>query len=72
MKIDPATVKKTTLKKTRIEAAQAGENYYYTGKKCRAGHFGIRRTGTGACRPCELITQKSARDKYQKMLKDNK
>lgn len=38
--------------KTRRQAAQAGENKYYTGRPCSKGHDGPRYTATGACCKC--------------------
>ena len=38
--------------KTRQQAAEAGEQKYYTGKNCSRGHNCERYTSTGACCKC--------------------
>lgn len=38
--------------KTRRQAAEAGENKYYTGKPCVHGHDGPRYTASGICCKC--------------------
>lgn len=37
---------------TRIEAVNAGEPKYYTGRPCRNGHETFRYTSTGNCSAC--------------------
>lgn len=39
--------------KTRVEAATVGDRAYYTGKACKYGHVGMRRTDNGACVDCQ-------------------
>lgn len=51
--------------KTRKEAADAGENKYYTGKPCTHGHDSPRYTSTGICCKCNAEGVK----KYNKKMR---
>jgi len=51
--------------KTRKEAADAGENKYYTGKPCSHGHDSQRYTSTGICCKCNAEGVK----KYNKKMR---
>ncbi len=37
---------------TRFEAMQLGVRFFKTGRPCKYGHFGKRRTDSGACEEC--------------------
>lgn len=37
---------------TRKEAKERGDEWFYTGKKCRRGHLSKRRTSSGHCEEC--------------------
>lgn len=57
--------------KTRKQAAQAGENKYYTGKPCINGHDGPRYVSSGICCKCNSEGVK----RYQKdvrLMRNNK
>lgn len=41
------------MKRTRKEAIEAGDEFYYTGKPCKNGHIAKRRTLHGNCVECQ-------------------
>ena len=40
------------MRLTRQDASSNGENYYYTGKPCKYGHYSKRLTASGNCHEC--------------------
>jgi len=53
------------MRKSRIEAMEAGEKYYKTGKKCKYGHSSKRITYDGSCYKCRMVNQKKAREIFK-------
>lgn len=49
------------MKKTRLEAINAAERYYDTGKSCKHGHYSRRLTMDGSCVECRLINNRNQR-----------
>ncbi|EMY3087614.1 hypothetical protein LUS60_06700 [Raoultella planticola] len=49
---------------TRVEAAKAGLNRYYTGKKCKHGHDSERYVLSGTCVECAV----ESADKHKKSI----
>jgi len=54
-----------SLPKTRLQAAQEGETFFYTGKPCRHGHVSKRYTSSGACFECMELKAKELREMRQ-------
>lgn len=48
-------------KRSRIEAINAGDQYYKTGKPCKYGHKSKRATSDGSCQECRAENQKEER-----------
>lgn len=44
--------------KTRRQAAEAGENKYFTGRPCKNGHLSLRYTNSGICCACNVAAAK--------------
>lgn len=57
--------------KTRKQAAEAGENKYYTGRPCAHGHESPRYTSTGICCKCNSVNV-SAYNKRMRTTNNNK
>lgn len=51
--------------KTRKQAAEAGEDKYFTGRPCIHGHVGARYTSSGICCACNV----AAATKYNKQMR---
>lgn len=51
--------------KTRKQAAEAGEDKYFTGRPCIHGHLGLRYTSSGICCACNV----AAAAKYNKEMR---
>lgn len=56
--------KDVVYKKTRKEALEAGDKFYFTGKACKHGHVSIRKVTYG-CNECHQLTKRA----YQKTSK---
>lgn len=60
---------------TRIEAIDAGEKYYFSGRPCHKGHLDFRFTLSNQCMECtrELSRERYARikQKMNKKVTDN-
>jgi hypothetical protein len=49
------------LKESRKEAISSKQQYYFTGKPCKYGHFSKRETRDGSCLECRLSNQRLER-----------
>lgn len=54
---------------TRMEAAKAGLNRFYTGKECRNGHLAERYVLNGTCVECATNSAQRHRDEFATALK---
>ncbi|HFS8111099.1 TPA: hypothetical protein ACH2I9_002408 [Enterobacter asburiae] len=54
---------------TRMEAAKAGLNRFYTGKACRNGHKAERYVLNGTCVECALQSANRHRSEFAMALK---
>ena len=54
---------------TRMEAAKAGLNRYFTGKYCRNGHLAERYVLNGTCVECAMNSAHRHRDEFTCVLK---
>lgn len=54
---------------TRMEAAKAGLNRFYTGKACRNGHNAERYVLNGTCVECALRSANRHRSEFAMALK---
>lgn len=51
----------SNFKLSRREAIAAKEQYYFTGRPCKHGHFSKRETRDGSCLECRLSNQRALR-----------
>ncbi|MGH6113597.1 hypothetical protein [Enterobacter hormaechei] len=54
---------------TRMEAAKAGLNRFYTGKACRNGHKAERYVLNGTCVECAIESANRHRNEFTSALK---
>ncbi|HHL8168072.1 hypothetical protein L1011_18085 [Escherichia coli] len=54
---------------TRMEAAKAGLNRYFTGKRCRHGHLSERYVLNGTCVECAMNSANRHRNEFACALK---
>ena len=54
---------------TRMEAAKAGLNRFYTGKPCRNGHMAERYVLNGTCVECANVSAHRYRNEFAMALK---
>lgn len=57
------------MKKSPIEAAAAGEEYYFTGVPCKNGHLSKRYTINSDCMECAKERNKQNMRQYRSKLK---
>ena len=55
---------------TRLEAAKAGLNRFYTGKPCRNGHLSERYVLNGTCVQCAFESTGRHRSVFAKALRE--
>jgi len=60
------------MKKTRKEAIQAGEQWYFTDKYCKNGHLSKRYTLNGICEECRILAVNANRITYMEARSKNK
>lgn len=58
------------LPKTRREAAERGERFFFTGKHCASGHWAARATSNGTCVQCQREYNRSYGRAIRGILKD--
>jgi hypothetical protein len=57
------------LPKTKKEADAIGAKFYDTGKPCKHGHYGERRTSSGTCEECNRTR---SRESYRQLTPEQK
>lgn len=58
--------------KTRKQAMEAGEKFYWTGKPCKHGHSSVRFTSVGQCAMCQRNQTNTFRADQRKAIQSGK
>jgi hypothetical protein len=59
-------IQQEQMQQTRAEAKTLGAGFYFTGKPCSKGHIAKRRTTSGTCYECQLVSRRKNMAKLRK------